>query len=283
MTIQVEIRDGQPYWYLSPDIWVVPGTDPNGPPGAPVAGKPAYVWAHVTNNGTSQADQVRIDFWWADPSGQVLRSTANRIGSAFVDLSPANQPGSSADVLCLTAWPVTVVNGGHECLIAEALYTGSSVPSPPPDPFNPPTYPEVAQKNLNVVTALTGKPMLMLTLAAGPRADKRATVAAEVGGRLDEKALARLGLEGRRAGDGKGVEVGLARAAGCVPADGELGPRKLALDIPRGTRAAVHVGIRARELAPDEYVLVNVVEYDGDRPVGGYGYVVIGPEKEPVQ
>ena len=34
MTIQLEIRDGNPDWWLSPDIWVVPGADPAAPPGA---------------------------------------------------------------------------------------------------------------------------------------------------------------------------------------------------------------------------------------------------------
>ena len=136
MTIRVEIRDGDPYWYLSPDVWVVPGDDPNGAPGTPIAGRSAFVWAHVVNRGSGAANGVRVNFWWADPSGQVLRGNAHPIGSAFADLAPDGQPGSAQDVLCLVPWPVTLVNGGHECLVAEAIHAGSSVPFPPPAKAN---------------------------------------------------------------------------------------------------------------------------------------------------
>ena len=36
MAVELEIRDGDP-WYLSPDVWTVPGNDPEGPPGLPIA------------------------------------------------------------------------------------------------------------------------------------------------------------------------------------------------------------------------------------------------------
>ena len=41
MAVALEIRDGNPWWYLSTDLWVVPGDDPDGTPGPPVAGSPA--------------------------------------------------------------------------------------------------------------------------------------------------------------------------------------------------------------------------------------------------
>src|SRR5690242_16805294 len=37
------IEDGTPNWWLSPDIWAVPGNDPNGTPGTPAGGDTAYV------------------------------------------------------------------------------------------------------------------------------------------------------------------------------------------------------------------------------------------------
>lgn len=61
----------------------MPGNNPNRSPGAPVAGQPAYVRAHVVNRSAQPVNGVRIDFWWADPSGQVLRSMAHPIGSAL--------------------------------------------------------------------------------------------------------------------------------------------------------------------------------------------------------
>ncbi len=76
MSVQLLIRDGSPDWYLSPDIWVVPGNDPNGPPGSPIAGQTAYLWAHVVNTGNSDASGVRLDFFWVNPALQVLRSSS---------------------------------------------------------------------------------------------------------------------------------------------------------------------------------------------------------------
>ncbi len=68
MGVKLVIRDGSPDWWESPDIWVVPGTDPNGPPGIPVSGKSAYLWAMVTNQGDVDALQVQVDFWVANPT-----------------------------------------------------------------------------------------------------------------------------------------------------------------------------------------------------------------------
>jgi hypothetical protein len=275
VAIQLEIRDGTPNWWLSPDIWVVPGSDPTGQPGAPIAGQPAYVWAHVENHGSSAADGTRIDFWWADPSTQILRSTAHFIGSANADL----QPGAQQDVLCLVPWAVTMVNGGHECLIAVANHAGSSIPVPPPDDFNPPAYPEVAQLNLSVHVARVGIPARMLTIVAGPRADKRALVTATVGGELEAKQLRQLGLSGLTPAKAGKVEIGLAQEPMCTPEKGSLGKRELEFRISRGTKAAVHVAIRAPDMAKDEYALVQIAESDGDRTLGGYTFLVVSDRK----
>ena len=51
MSVLLEIPDGNPWW-VSPNLWTVPGNDPNGPAGLPIAGQPAYLYAKVTNNGT---------------------------------------------------------------------------------------------------------------------------------------------------------------------------------------------------------------------------------------
>jgi hypothetical protein len=275
MTIQLEIRDGNPDWWLSPDIWVVPGADPTAPPGAPIAGQPAYLWAHVANHGRTAADGTRIDFWWADPSTQILRSTANFIGSALVDLPP----GGQQDVLCLVPWNVTMVNQGHECLLAVANHAGTSVPNPPPDDFNPPAYPEVAQRNISVLVARTAIPTRLLTVAAGKRTDKASRLTAEQGGQVDQRTLIQLGL-GRLAPAKKAkIDVGLGREPMCVPENGALGRQTLDLRVPRGSKAAVHVGIRATGIADGEYGLVRIVETEADRVVGGYSFLVVREAK----
>ena len=51
MPAHLIIEDGQPLWWDSADIWVVPGNDPNGAPGARSANaepilvaKPTAIW-----------------------------------------------------------------------------------------------------------------------------------------------------------------------------------------------------------------------------------------------
>ena len=60
MAVQLEIRDGQPYWYLSPDIWAVPGSDPNG--------APETQWATVTCL-TPASGSAPCTEWKLTPSG----------------------------------------------------------------------------------------------------------------------------------------------------------------------------------------------------------------------
>src|SRR5918999_1722995 len=99
------IRDGDPYWWNSEDIWVVPGDDPTGAPGQPRAGQPAYLWALVRNEGRNDVVGARVDFFWSNPALGVLRSNSTLVGSGYVDL-PA---GESAEVLCVVAWTPVIV------------------------------------------------------------------------------------------------------------------------------------------------------------------------------
>jgi hypothetical protein len=147
MAAQLEIRDGSPWW-LSPDLWVVPGNDPLGPPGIPTAGSPAYMWARVRNNGDSPATNAEVRFYWADPSTAFDRTTANPVGSAFVSLDA----GEVADVLLLVPWVPEFVNNGHECILAEAFHALLD-PLPTSPAFNVPTDRHVAQRNLSVAKA----------------------------------------------------------------------------------------------------------------------------------
>ena len=272
MSVKLLIRDGNPNWWLSPDIWVVPGDDPNGAPGAPIAGANAYMWAHVANTGSSDANGVRVDFFWANPALQVLRSTATLIGSAYGDI-PA---GGSQDVLCLVPWIPVIVNGGHECVVAVANHSGDPLPSPPPDDFSPPTYDQVAQRNLNVVTVSAQMMMMpmMLTLGAPRREDKTARVNIEIGGKLDPEIFRRLNMKGLRPAKGSVVAAGLRREPVCVGEDGDIGDDELTLEIKRGTQAAVYVSLRDRGLAKGEYQLVNVIERGAREIVGGYSFIV---------
>ena len=149
MAVALEIRDGNPWWYLSTDLWVVPGDDPDGTPGPPVVGSPAFLWARVRNSGDTAVEDATVNFYWANPSVGFDRNTANPIGQAFVTL-PA---GGTNDVLCLTQWVPEYVNGGHECVLAEAFKPGVD-PLPATPGFNVPTDRHVAQLNLSVAQAV---------------------------------------------------------------------------------------------------------------------------------
>jgi hypothetical protein len=230
----------------------------------------------VSNNGSTDASGVRVDFYWANPALQVLRSTANFVGSAFADV-PA---GGGQDVLCLTAWHPVIVNGGHECLVAVANHPADPLPDPPPDDFNPPAYPQVAQKNLTVYAASQHSAPAPLMVSGWQRADKAVEVVAEVGGELDDLSLARLGLRGRHPAKEKVVEVGLDYQPRCVGDTDRLGPSRLAVKVPRGTSSAVYASIRARKLGTDEYQLVRFVEKVNDKVLGGLAFVVVSGGKE---
>ncbi len=276
MTIQLLIRDGSPYWYLSPDIWVVPGDDPNGSPDSPIAGQPAYLWAHVANTGDASANQVRIDFYWANPALQVLRSNSMLIGSAFADV-PA---GSSQDVLCLVPWLPVTVNDGHECLVAVANHSADPFPNPLPDAFDPPAYPQVAQKNLTVLAASSNMSSHAITIGGWRRADKIISVTAELGGELDAVSLKRLGIKNLKPATKIGVDVGLAARPGDLTEGRYVARKKLEVRVPKGTSKAVYVLIRLTKLAEGEYQLVNIIERSGDHVLGGLGFVVIREGKE---
>jgi hypothetical protein len=106
MAVELWIDDGDP-WYLSPDIWVVPGNDPNGLPGIPILNMPSYVWARVHNRGTTGVSNATVRYYWADPSMAITPSTATLIGTSYVNLTP----GETKEVLCLTRWiPRTLTN-----------------------------------------------------------------------------------------------------------------------------------------------------------------------------
>jgi len=265
---QLLVRDGTPYWWDSPDIWAVPGTDPNGAAGQPIAGDIAYVWARVENTGLDDAFGVQVRFYWADPSTQMLFSTINLIGTAYADI-PA---GATQDVLCLVPWSVVFVNGGHECLVAVASMPGDP---PLPDQVDPPAYPNVAQRNLTVFNALKSDFHLMLAVGGGQREGQRVRLTAEIGDELAKEALATLGVKQARPVAKPQFRVGLSLKPATEPG-GDIGEPVLDVTVPPGRSVAVYVTVRATgRLGPDEYQLLRVVERQNKRVLGGVSLVGI--------
>jgi hypothetical protein len=271
MAAHLLINDGNPWW-LSPDLWVVPGNDPNGAPGAPVAGNNAYLWARVSNSGASAALGARVDFYWANPSAQMVVGVATRIGSAYADLAA----GATQEVLCLTPWRPVIVNGGHECVVAvvHSPVDAAPLPDPLPNgyPFEPPLHDQVAQLNLSVLeSAMLGVPLVVYVNAIG-RAGKKVTVSLEFGDTLDERVLANAGLRGLRPAGARQVQASLDLEARCGPPQGA---QRLELELERGVTRAVFVNVAARALPADSYQLLHVVERSEGKLLGGVSYLVV--------
>ena len=271
MPAHLTIRDGTPWW-ISPDIWVVPGNDPNGAPGSPVAGKPAYLWARISNTGNSDVSSSRVDFYWANPSAQMVVGVATFIGSAYADLSA----GDTQDVLCLVPWTPVMVNGGHECVLAVVHGAGDQNPIPDPlpngYPFDPPNHDQIAQLNLSVLQAsMLQMPLVMFVNAVG-RANKRAHLSVEVAKSADERLLRQLGFIDVHPARDVLVDVKLGREARCHEPEGRS---ELDIDVPRGTSLPVFVHLNAQKLPQGHYQLVHVIERSGDQVVGGVSYLIV--------
>ncbi len=274
MPVSLVIRDGTPYWWNSPDIWVVPGNDPNGTPGSPVAGQPAFVWARVQNQGDVPALGAQVKYYWANPAAGVLRSNSTLIGSAFVDLGPGEVKG----VLCVVPWIPVIVNGGHECLVAEVIHYGDPLPAPPPDDFNPPLYHQIAQKNLTVLAMMKRMQLLPIEIAAPLRQGKLFVVTLELGGELNEELLCQLGLPGRRPYVPPDFQVSLSLKPGCEDADTGEWMREVELKLGPGERTAVYLAVRPPKMPAQTYTLIQVVSRERERLSGGVTFVLVDEE-----
>ncbi len=269
MTV-LEIRDGQPWW-LSPDVWIVPGDDPEGPPGQPVAGAPAYLWARVHNDGEYEVRDAVVRFYWANPAVGFDRTTANLVGSAFVSLPPKQ----NSAVLCLAPWSVTAINDGHVCVLAEAFHPTLD-PLPASPAFNVTSDPHVAQRNLNIVQAADVAPVFVSFEIHNPdRVTRSFTLTAEV---ADPASLRRLGqttgIDSQHLDHGGRVEVfGFAHAACLGPDELTHVPDKVEVKLAAGQRAGLFLAARQQEGTTG---LVNVVQSAGGREVGGLSCLLKG-------
>jgi hypothetical protein len=272
MAVKLEIRDGNPHWWNSPDIWVVPGNDPDGAPGQPIAGVPAYLWGRVRNNGATTANGARVNFYWSNPATGVLRSNSTYVGSSFVDLDP----GEVQAVLCLTPWVPTVVNDGHECVVAEVIHAEDPLPNPLPDPFDPPTYDQVAQRNLSVLTMTTSMLVVAIQVAAPPRKARRLQIMVQVGEKLDRQSLDQLGLGKVKLAPKPMVRAALSLRRECerIGEEGKHSGRYVTVDLEAGTSKAVYLCVDPEKLRPGLYTPLDVIARDErEQIVGGATFI----------
>jgi hypothetical protein len=138
----------------------------------------------------------------------------------------------------------------------------------------------VAQKNLTVLVASMHAVTLAITVSGLQRTDKSVIITTAMGGELDAGTLASLGLRGLQPAKTPAVEVGLDLERRCVGDKDPIGKSKIELHVPRGTSSAVHVTVRTKHLAENEYQLVQIMEWSKDKALGGLGLVVVSKKME---
>jgi hypothetical protein len=143
------LSSGTVFWE-SPDVWVVSAAGIN----QPIPGQNNTVYARVSNLGRETATGVQVRFWWANPSLAITEANANLIGIGFTNI----QGGSTVDVRCPNPWIPVVENGGHECLLAEALIPNFDPLTAPMDPVDDR---HVGQKNEQLLLVSPGHPFVV--------------------------------------------------------------------------------------------------------------------------
>jgi len=278
MTVELWIRDGNP-WYLSPDIWVVPGSNPTGEPGPAVVNTPNFIWARVTNRGDTGVTNATVKYYWGNPGTLITRGNAIWIGTSYVSLAP----NESKDVLCMTPWIPMWINNGHECLIVEAFCAENPLPPHSEDStFGVPANRQIAQLNLTVILANPGHEPILFPFSAGLPARTHVR---------DWRLIVRQApLEAV-----KGLEKQLGKLKGIKEVDeriqfairpyspetplGEEGREEIALEIEKGRQE----GFAFSAVFPDEMLgkgaLFLIEEYMGEHLAGGIGVLIAGHKK----
>ncbi|MFJ8469839.1 hypothetical protein [Streptomyces swartbergensis] len=222
----------------------------------------------MANTGKAVARNVQVRFYWANPAGQVLFSTANLIGAANADI-PA---GESQEVLCLVPWQVVVVNNGHECLIAAADLPGDP---PLPDAAFPPDCAQVAQLNLTVLHAMeqVGRSHLTMIVVAAPRQAKAVRISSRIGCELTQELLRRYGLQNAHPVETPAVQVTSSPRPDCDP-HSHPGESYLDLEVPPGQSRPVYVTVSGSRLERGQYQLIHIEESQDDTVMCGLSILV---------
>lgn len=270
MATELEIRDGSPHWYLSPDVWVVanPGDTVES---QPIAGTPCYLMAKVRNNGTTGVTNATVKFYWGNPAIGVDRNTATLIGQSFVSLAT----GQVEDVLCLAPWVPEYLNEGHECILAEAFH--ASDPLPATTNFNVPTDRHVAQKNLSVVVAVKSMFHMNFEMHNGSRKKREFTVRAEqvkIDSIIKQFPAIQKQIKGKKEGKISSIEFTNTR---CPNTDSN----SKGSDTKQKDKEPITLdGLQKKQMAitgklDGDFAFIVVSQYSGKVETGGLGFLII--------
>jgi hypothetical protein len=226
------------------------------------------MWATVRNTGSSPVDNATVRFYWANPSVGFDRSTANPIGTAFVSLDP----GQAGNVLCLSPWVPAFVNGGHECVLAEAFSASDPLPGSPD--FNVPTDRHVAQRNLDVVMASIKRFSARFEIHNASRKARAFRLEVQEGKLQELKALAPLyGTLLHELEPGKLSNLHLTDAL--CPCEEEL-PEKHTLDRePIRLAGGARTGLSLTGEIDGGAAIIHIRQFDERHEVGGLSILVI--------
>lgn len=270
MSTTLEIFDGVPYWWDSADIWVVPGNDPNGSSGQPIAGKSAFLWGRVHNTGKQPVKDAKVNFYWSNPALGVLRSNSTFVGSAFVDL----EIGETKEVLCVIPWFPTVVNNGHECLVAEVLHIMDPLSSPLMDDFDPPNNHQIAQKNLSVITLKNKALIIPIQITATKRKERNLQVTTDFEGELDPQTLNQMGLKDFKPAKDR-VKSVLSIENGCEETPKEAPKNNITINLKANTTQGIYLKIWPIKLNPKTYTMIHVISKSDQKVVGGSTFIIV--------
>jgi hypothetical protein len=284
------IDHGNPWW-LSPNVWAVPTSDPNEPsPGetSPVVNNQYFLVANVRNTSSSDVLNAEVYFWWANPSlGILTTANANLVGTSSVSVAG----NSSNTSLELAPWTPSFVNNGHECLIA-AVVEGGGAPPTILDGNNDPT---VAQHNLGVINIaghMMGRFSYAFQVCNPSRIEQRFTIHAERAP-IEQAGPFLASLRETRGGAVKGTRKGAEKSVSHGAAEGALTLGFVQAPCPQPPdydhAQPVLDDVRLAPFACTGFTLVGVLEKGeglihvsqriGDRIIGGLSVLVLA-EKE---
>jgi hypothetical protein len=264
----LEIDDGSPWW-LSPDIWTVPGNDPLGPAGPPTVGQTCFVWTRVHNHDSVSVDNAPVGYYWANPNVGWDRSQATFLGSAFAAVAA----GGASEVLCLVPWMPSWVNDGHVCLITEVGEPGQ--PLPTTGPFDVINNPRVAQRNVNLITTHTNQFHFSFDVHNPERNNRRSVLRVDIDEHFEAPPDLRS-LVGKRASS-EVRSVGLLDRP-CPDIDTVNGAdqRELELDIPGNASSGATIAGRTS----NGVAVFHVRQFVGEAELGGLTVIVRNDGKE---
>jgi hypothetical protein len=291
---QRPLPNGTCFWE-SPDIFVMPNQSVSSAPDVPAtlggmaqAGAPNTIFAHVWNLGRGPAFDVRVEFYWFNPTLGIEEADANLIGFTYVTLGNRNSPRSHAIVRCPVDWVPTFLNNGHECLVVRAF-------APISDPLGSAQWSaslnrHVAQRNIAVLRGPQQQTQpVQLNVAPGHSVhDAQVTVTTLSPDKVPWMQL----LTGKRnpglTAPGVSPVVGLTPPAAALEAGslglnvGGLSTDALAqllstrYQFKRSTDPmAVSLIARAPQLAANEAHVVRVQQIHENQLVGGYTVIVL--------